>query len=65
MEYKDFEQTRKSWGDKPCNHPSTVKETHAYMGCSTGEYICTQCGRFADDDYKQNEECNQWGNQSK
>lgn len=57
MNYKNFEQTRKRWGDKPCNHPSTVKEI-LYMGVPSGDYICTQCGQYAYDDDKQQDNSN-------
>jgi hypothetical protein len=35
-------EIRKSWGNKPCDHPHLAKEYH--FGTATGDYICTQYG---------------------
>lgn len=48
MKLQDAINLSKSWGDKPCEHPSLVKESN--MGFSTGDYVCTQCGRNVDYD---------------
>ena len=42
MNIKEAAQLRKEWGDKPCDHLKFVKE--AYLGGSTGDYVCTTCG---------------------
>lgn len=43
MQMKKGARLRDQWGDKHCSHPQLDKE---YMfGASTGDYICTQCGR--------------------
>ena len=43
---------RDRWGDKPCDHPGWDREY--YLGASTGDDICTSCGRVVDfdDDHK-------------
>ena len=42
MQRKKAEELRKSWGDKPCDHPALSREYDA--GERTGNYLCTQCG---------------------
>ncbi len=36
-------QIQDDWGDKPCEHPDYDREI--LFGCSTGDYVCVQCGR--------------------
>lgn len=48
MKLQDAINLSKSWGDKYCEHPSLVRESN--MGFSTGDYVCTQCGRNVDYD---------------
>lgn len=43
MQLEEATVLRKNWGNKPCEHPSFEKEYH--LGASTGDYICTKCGR--------------------
>ncbi len=43
MKLQDAINLSNRWGDKPCDHPSIVRESN--MGFSTGDYVCTQCGR--------------------
>lgn len=42
MQIKEAAALRKSWGDKPCDHPALSKEYH--FGSATGDYVCTTCG---------------------
>lgn len=50
MNTKKAEILRKTWGDKPCNHPSFEKETFPAtyetggVETKTGDYVCSQCG---------------------
>lgn len=43
MQMKEAESLRRSWGDKPCDHPDFSKEY--YGGMTADDYVCTQCGR--------------------
>jgi hypothetical protein len=43
MQWKDAEQLREIWGDKPCDHPDYDKEY--YLGADTMDKVCTQCGQ--------------------
>jgi hypothetical protein len=43
MQSKTALQLKKSWGNKPCEHPEIEKEY--YLGSATGDYICIQCGK--------------------
>jgi hypothetical protein len=53
MNFEDAINLSNRWGDKPCEHPSLVRESN--MGFSTGDYVCTQCGRNVDrDDWANN-----------
>ena len=47
MKLQDALNISKRWGDKPCDHPSIEREIS--MGFSTGDYVCTQCGREVDE----------------
>jgi len=42
MQTDKAKQLREDWGDKPCDHPSIVKEY--YLGTHTMDYVCTVCG---------------------
>ena len=46
MQFLEAEKKRKSWGDKPCNHPSW--EAEYYLGSKTGDKVCTVCGNVVD-----------------
>ncbi|MGF9740073.1 hypothetical protein ABEX38_21935 [Priestia megaterium] len=52
MQYDEGLELQKAWGDKPCSHPVVVKEY--YLGSSTGDRICTTCGRSASKEYFDN-----------
>lgn len=43
IQYIEAQQLRKNWGNKPCEHKDWLKEY--YNGTSTGDYICSQCGK--------------------
>ena len=43
MQIKEAVALRKRWGNQPCNHPVLDKEYD--LGISTGDYVCTTCGR--------------------
>lgn len=43
MQRKDIRLLQEKWGDKPCDHPELEKEYE--LGTSTGDYVCTTCGR--------------------
>jgi len=48
-------QLRRAWGDKPCAHPTLDKEY--YLGSSTGDYVCTTCGKnFSREEAQQHRE---------
>lgn len=49
MQYEEGAELRKEWGDKPCSHPTIVKEY--YLGSNTGDYICTTCGTSSSKEY--------------
>jgi len=42
MQMKKAEALRKSWGEKPCDHPDLDKEYD--LGADTGDCVCTTCG---------------------
>lgn len=42
MQSEQAASLRRSWGDKPCDHPGFSKEY--YLSAQTGDYICGQCG---------------------
>ena len=43
MQFKQAQDLRERWGDRPCEHLSFEKEY--YLGADTSDFICTQCGR--------------------
>lgn len=43
MQMMEALKLRERWGNKPCDHPSLDKEYD--LGTTTGDYVCTQCGR--------------------
>jgi hypothetical protein len=43
MQLDDAVALKKAWGNKPCDHPDYEKEY--FNGTSTGDYVCTTCGR--------------------
>lgn len=43
MQMKEAAALRKSWGDRPCSHPTLDKEYH--LGAQTGDVVCTTCGQ--------------------
>lgn len=49
MQLQEAEELQKRWGDKPCSHPSLEKEY--YLGTSTGDKVCSQCGLSASPEY--------------
>lgn len=42
MQLEEALELQREWGNKPCNHPTVVKEYH--LGTQTGDYACTTCG---------------------
>ena len=44
MEYEEAKALKKSWGDKPCDHPSFADKY--LFGSKTGDFVCEQCGTF-------------------
>jgi hypothetical protein len=44
MDMKAATELRKSWGDKPCDHPHIVKEDPGPYGQWSGDWVCTRCG---------------------
>lgn len=43
MQMIEAQRLRDAWGEKPCDHPKLEREY--YLGVSTGDYVCTQCGK--------------------
>ncbi len=43
MELEHATSLRNNWGNRPCAHPDVEKEYD--HGMSTGDYVCTTCGR--------------------
>ena len=43
MQMKDAMRLQNNWGGKPCDHPAFDEEY--FNGASTGDYVCTTCGR--------------------
>lgn len=43
MELRDAHMIRSAWGNKPCPHGITVKET--ISGEPTGNKVCIDCGK--------------------
>ena len=43
MQLEESNRLRKQWGDAPCDHPNIEKEYLKSM--STGDEVCTTCGR--------------------
>jgi len=55
MKLVDAINLGKSWGDKPCDHPNLEREIS--IGFSTGDYVCTKCGKNVDyDEWQENRE---------
>jgi transposase-like protein len=55
MQIEEADRLRKQWkqlGNEPCNHSHLEKEY--YLGASTGDYVCTQCGKSFDDEDRDN-----------
>lgn len=48
MQLEKAQSLRRTWGNKPCNHPQTEKEY--YLGSDTGDKVCTTCGRVVDEE---------------
>jgi hypothetical protein len=49
MQMDDALRLRTAWiekGNPPCDHPHVDKEY--YLGSSTGDWVCTTCGREVD-----------------
>lgn len=52
MDVFEAARLRKRWGGKPCDHPSTERET--WNGSKTGDRVCTSCGEsFAPDEVRE------------
>lgn len=57
MQTKEAEKLRKATGNNLCKHTDLSKEY--YLGASTGDFICNQCGKTftsrkeAEEDYKE------------
>jgi hypothetical protein len=43
MQKRDADELRKRWMGGPCSHPEIEKEYD--LGISTGDYVCTRCGK--------------------
>ena len=43
MQAHDAAESRKEWGEKPCNHDHI--EPEYYLGAHTGDYVCVTCGK--------------------
>jgi len=43
MQHDKAQEISEKWGDKPCDHPRLEKEY--ILGASTGDFICTTCGK--------------------
>lgn len=60
MQMKDAYTLSEQWGDRDCNHPFLEKEYEREM--STGDYVCTRCGKcgpgrdWPDEERKSSEE---------
>ena len=49
IQSEDAKKLQSEYGDKICNHPSWGKE--CYLGMTTGDYVCLQCGLTVSPDY--------------
>lgn len=42
MQSEEASRLKRSWGNKPCSHPTLAREY--FLGAQTGDLVCTTCG---------------------